>query len=168
MGADVGVPCIFPFKVRNKTYHSCTYDYSHMSQYKSWCSTSVDSEGYTLKWGACFDEVKCPIPPRRKYKNLLEHDFVFNLGSIYVIIFLIFWLKPGCGTIKPKFRDDFDPTVSKTIDIRRQPWLVSIGELIFPEIWRHECTGSIITSKHILTSAACVMPIKLDEDLQLR
>ena len=89
-------------------------------------------------------------------------------GSIYVIIFSIFWLKPGCGTIKPKFRDDFDPTVSKTIDIRRQPWLVSIGELIFPEIWRHECTGSIITSKHILTSAACVMPIKLDEDLQLR
>merc|ERR1712051_135315 len=65
LGADVGVPCIFPFKVRNKTYHSCTYDYSHMSQYKSWCSTSVDPEGYTLKWGACFDEVKCPIPPRR-------------------------------------------------------------------------------------------------------
>ena len=77
-------------------------------------------------------------------------------------------MKPGCGTIKPKFRDDFDPTISKTIDIRRQPWLVSIGELIFPEIWRHECTGSIITSKHILTSATCVMPIKLDEDLQLR
>ena len=75
--AVIGEPCVFPFKLdlNNKTYHSCTYDFSHVTGYKPWCSTKVDANGYHIKknpdgsknWGTCLeDDTSCPIPPRRK------------------------------------------------------------------------------------------------------
>ena len=72
--ARIGAPCVFPFIARNKTYHSCTYDYSHITGYKPWCSTKVDDEGHhlhdgeggTVNWGLCLDASTCPIPPRSK------------------------------------------------------------------------------------------------------
>ena len=74
-------PCVFPFKLdlNNKTYHSCTYEFSHVTGYKPWCSTKVDENGYHIKknpdgtknWGVCLNEdaesSNCPIPPKRKY-----------------------------------------------------------------------------------------------------
>ena len=74
-GAQIGQPCIFPFTVKNKTYHSCTYDFSHVTGYKPWCSTKIDNAGNhitgrntdgTANWGICEDVENCPIPPRRK------------------------------------------------------------------------------------------------------
>ena len=81
--AVIDQPCVFPFKLdlNNKTYHACTYDYSHVTAFKPWCSTKVDENGYHVKknpdgtknWGICTDDTesdeersKCPIPPRSK------------------------------------------------------------------------------------------------------
>ena len=38
----LNLPCQFPFTLRNKTYWACTFDYSHITGYKPWCSTKVD------------------------------------------------------------------------------------------------------------------------------
>ena len=77
--AQIGVPCVFPFTLKGKTYHSCTYDYSHVTGYKPWCSTKVDPNGNhvtgrnpdgTKNWGTCLeDDFTCPIPPRRKFQK---------------------------------------------------------------------------------------------------
>ena len=81
--AKIDLPCVFPFTLgaNNKTYHACTYDYSHITGYKPWCSTKVDENGVhvsknadgTKNWGICTDETEdvavdtnCPIPPRSK------------------------------------------------------------------------------------------------------
>ena len=82
--ATIDQPCVFPFKLanNNKTYHACTYDYSHVTAYKPWCSTKVNETGWhvgknpdgTKNWGICTDGTeteeelsKCPIPPRSKF-----------------------------------------------------------------------------------------------------
>ena len=82
--AVIDKPCVFPFKLgnNNKTYHACTYDYSHVTAYKPWCSTKVNETGWhvgknpdgTKNWGICTDGTeteeelsKCPIPPRSKF-----------------------------------------------------------------------------------------------------
>ena len=38
----LNLQCQFPFTLRNKTYWACTFDYSHITGYKPWCSTKVD------------------------------------------------------------------------------------------------------------------------------
>jgi hypothetical protein len=62
------LPCQLPFTVRNKTYYSCTFDYSHITEYLPWCSTKVDELGNHISagntWGICDDRENCPIPPR--------------------------------------------------------------------------------------------------------
>ena len=74
--ANIGVPCVIPFTLLGKTYHSCTYDFHHTTGYKPWCSTKVDENGIhvtknpdgTNNWGTCLeDDLNCPIPPRRKF-----------------------------------------------------------------------------------------------------
>ena len=73
--AQVGLPCIFPFTHKGQTYRACTYDVSHVTGYKPWCSTNTDGDGNhitgrnadgTRNWGICEDTDACPIPPRRK------------------------------------------------------------------------------------------------------
>ena len=61
----------------------------------------------------------------------------------------------GCGTVSPKFEADSLSNETKALDIRRQPWIASVGRLTSSDTWDHKCTGSIITTKHILTSATC-------------
>ena len=65
----------------------------------------------------------------------------------------------GCGTVKSTFQENYIVEESKSVDIRHQPWLVSIGELISPNNWEHKCSGTIITDKHVLTTASCVSEI---------
>ena len=43
--------CVFPFKVRGKTYHSCTFDSAHRTNYKPWCSTNVTEDGFHRRKG---------------------------------------------------------------------------------------------------------------------
>ena len=73
-----GVPCIFPFTRKGKTYYSCTYDISHYFDYKPWCATKVDEYGELISknkdgsrnYGICDPDenpLECPIPPRRKF-----------------------------------------------------------------------------------------------------
>ena len=76
--AAIDAPCVFPFTlaVNNKTYHSCTYDFMHITGYQPWCATnepapnkkrSVKGDAFeNINWGLCLDESSCPIPPRRK------------------------------------------------------------------------------------------------------
>ena len=65
--------------MKNKTYHTCTYDYAHITGYKPWCSVDTDvnnnhnrgrtkdANGTTKKfWGVCDDTNSCIIPPRCK------------------------------------------------------------------------------------------------------
>ena len=93
--AQSGVPCIFPFTLKGKIYHTCTYDFSHTTYYKPWCSTNVDETGKHVSgrnadgsrnWGICDENEKpldCPIPPRRK---LSLDTNVFMLFRIFYTI----------------------------------------------------------------------------------
>ena len=66
--------------------------------------------------------------------------------------------------MKSMFQENYIINESKSVDIRHQPWLVSIGELTGPNNWEHKCSGSIITNKHILTSGACASGIPTEFD----
>ena len=51
-----GVPCVFPFKYKNKIYNECT----KVNNDKFWCSTEVDENGNFKSsgdefWGNCDD-----------------------------------------------------------------------------------------------------------------
>ena len=74
--------CRFPFKVGNKTYNQCTYDYSVMTGYKPWCSIEIDENGQHVsgKWAICNHE-SCKIPPRRK---LLKKRVRFNSNVVFL------------------------------------------------------------------------------------
>ena len=75
---QLDTPCKFPFKVKDKMYYTCTYDYSHLTGNKPWCSVDTDENNNhhngpdriaingTLKkfWGICDDQEHCNIPPR--------------------------------------------------------------------------------------------------------
>ena len=61
--------------MKGKIYHTCTYDFSHITGYNAWCSTNTDENNNHIKgrdsngkkyWGVCDDKVKCNIPPRCK------------------------------------------------------------------------------------------------------
>ena len=70
----------------------------------------------------------------------------------------------GCGvptsTRKTLLREG---GYDKTTEIQQQPWIVSLGRWISFTRWEHQCAGSIITSKHILTAAHCFARI-MNED----
>ena len=64
-GPDRNKPCIFPFKFRNNTYKTCTWDGDSMVG--AWCSTKSGDSGQRLggmNWGNCRRD--CPIPPKPK------------------------------------------------------------------------------------------------------
>ena len=37
------------------------------------------------------------------------------------------------------------------------PWLVSLGGYLNEKTWDHQCAGSLITNRHVLTSASCLL-----------
>ena len=64
-GPDRNKECIFPFKFRNNTYKTCTWDGDSMVG--AWCSTKSGDSGQRLNglnWGNCGNG--CPIPRKPK------------------------------------------------------------------------------------------------------
>ena len=55
--------CILPFFFNGLTWYSCTWDFSHLTNDKPWCSRLVDDNGKHVRgnWGNC--GAGCPIPP---------------------------------------------------------------------------------------------------------
>ena len=60
--APAGSLCVFPFKFRSRTFHSCTREFD--SRNRPWCSTKIDSRGKHVlgNWGHC-QCVGLPEPP---------------------------------------------------------------------------------------------------------
>merc|ERR1719397_1400296 len=59
-GAQVGVPCVFPFTTRDVTYNTCTVAGGYTTP---WCATKVDQAGKIIhgNWGDCpIDDPNCP------------------------------------------------------------------------------------------------------------
>ena len=48
--------------------------------------------------------------------------------------------------------DDRDNDVSSA----QVPWMTSLGGFKTEENWDHQCGGSLVTEKHILTAAHCI------------
>ena len=60
-------PCKFPFEVNGKMYYTCTYDYSHITGNKPWCSVDTD-ENYKHHGGS------------DRYVKLLIQNFTTRWG----------------------------------------------------------------------------------------
>ena len=176
-------PCVFPFKLdlNNKTYHACTYDFSHVTGYKPWCSTKVDENGYHVKknpdgtknWGVCLEEESssnCPIPPRSKRKSVKRgSSTIFKTVQSVFFLTCCFYQQIGCGNPINTRQTFVDGEIDKTASITQQPWMVSLGKYAKNSYtqWIHECAGSLITEQHVLTSAHCFSNIfNVDEEGQ--
>ena len=78
--------------------------------------------------------------PAKYFQNSLSiHQLMLGLFS-------------GCGEpydTRPPPDDGIDADVS----IRQVPWLVSLGGFKTRTKWDHQCGGSLVTNKHVLTAA---------------
>ena len=78
---QLNATCQFPFTVKGKVYHTCTWDYSHTTGLFPWCSVDTDDnnkhhggkdrvviDGIKKKfYGICDDTERCNIPARCKF-----------------------------------------------------------------------------------------------------
>ena len=84
---QLDTPCQFPFKVKNKIYYTCTWDYSHLTGNHPWCSVDTDDNnkhhggrdrftnatGFQKKFhGICEDTQRCNILSRCKFLHQKE------------------------------------------------------------------------------------------------
>ena len=79
-GPDSNKPCVFPFKLDDKTHKCCTTVENDPGDTDAWCSTMVDDLGVHNsgqgKWGVC--ETKCQ--PKASYgKWMLVHIEIMSV-----------------------------------------------------------------------------------------
>jgi hypothetical protein len=74
--------CEFPFSFRNKTYHSCTYDYNeHLSVPMPWCSLKTGSWKFPLivgNWYRCFS-ILVDLKHFLQCKNRKKFEFIVKI-----------------------------------------------------------------------------------------
>ncbi len=91
-------------------------------------------------------------------------DLTTNFGSVIPAIIKYALMYTDCGipyVVHKKVNDtEFDVT------IEQQPWMVSLGRFVGPTRWEHECGGSLITNRHVLTAAHCFDEIKETNQLK--
>ena len=81
-----------------------------------------------------------------KFSSIIEWSLATHFWSD--LLFAV------CG--KPK-NDHVDVSRgSLEVDIEQQPWVVSIGSFQSDINWDHQCSGSLVTNKHVLTAARCL------------
>ncbi len=64
-----------------------------------------------------------------------------------------------CG-IPNVVHKDINDGANDDATIEQQPWMVSLGRFVGPTRWEHECGGSLITNRHVLTAAHCFDKVK--------
>ena len=70
----------------------------------------------------------------------------------------------GCGAPVGTRKEYIDGEAAVDANIKQMPWMVSLGkwEKGSYTLWIHECAGSLITNRHVLTSAHCFANIAFD------
>jgi hypothetical protein len=71
-----------------------------------------------------------------------------------------------CGQPKQVHVDASQDTLEVVID--QHPWMVSIGKFLSGIRWDHFCSGSLITNKHVLTTARCIAAALSDDSFRKR
>ena len=81
-----------------------------------------------------------------------SHNRSFSAAKYFQNSQLMLGHFSGCGEpydTRPPPDDGIDADVS----IRQVPWLASLGGFKTRTKWDHQCGGSLVTNKHVLTAA---------------
>ena len=65
-----GLPCVFPWKYKGKTYNSCTMDWD--IELRPWCATKVDENGdvFSTNFGYC--GANCPLEGKYNHSEIIS------------------------------------------------------------------------------------------------